>query len=54
MGIDEFVIALGYKGEVIKKYMVDYCSLNRDLRVNLKTGKVKHEGRRRSSIGPWI
>ena len=24
-GFKEFVIALGYKGEVIKKYMVNYC-----------------------------
>ena len=26
-GFKEFVIALGYKGEYIKRYMVDYCSL---------------------------
>jgi glucose-1-phosphate cytidylyltransferase len=43
-GLDEFAIALGYKGEVIKKYMLDYCSLNRDLSVSLKTGKVKMNG----------
>ncbi len=43
-GFDEFAIALGYKGEVIKKYMLDYCSLNRDLSVSLKTGKVKMNG----------
>ncbi len=40
-GFNHFVIALGYKGEVIKKYMVDYCSLNSNLTVNLKTGVVK-------------
>ena len=40
-GFKQFVIALGYKGEVIKKYMVDYCSLNSDLTVNLQTGEVK-------------
>ena len=43
-GFDEFVIALGYKGEVIKKYMIDYCSLNSNLKVNLKTGEVKTNG----------
>ncbi|MGI9534363.1 MAG: glucose-1-phosphate cytidylyltransferase [Thermodesulfobacteriota bacterium] len=43
-GFDEFVIALGYKGEVIKKYMIDYCSLNSNLKVNLKTGKVETNG----------
>ncbi len=43
-GFNQFVIALGYKGEVIKKYMVDYCSLNSNLTVNLKTGVVKPYG----------
>jgi glucose-1-phosphate cytidylyltransferase len=38
---NEFVIALGYKGEVIKKYMVDYCALNSNLKVCMKTGTVK-------------
>jgi len=40
-GFKEFVIALGYKGEVIKKYMVDYCSLQSNLTVNLRDGRVK-------------
>jgi glucose-1-phosphate cytidylyltransferase len=40
----DFVIALGYKGEVIKKYMVDYCSLNSNLKVHLRTGKVNING----------
>lgn len=39
-GHNEFVIALGYKGEVIKRYMVDYCSLNSNLTINLKAGRV--------------
>src|SRR5262245_30499700 len=43
-GFHEFVIALGYKGEVIKKYMIDYCSLNRDLTVSTSTGRVKMSG----------
>jgi glucose-1-phosphate cytidylyltransferase len=44
-GFKDFVIALGYKGEVIKKYMVDYCTLCSDLTVNLKSGDVKfHNG----------
>jgi len=38
---NEFVIALGYKGSVIKKYMVDYCSLSSNLTVKLKTGDIK-------------
>jgi len=39
-GYRDFVVALGYKGEVIKRYMVDYCSLNSNLTVNLKAGRV--------------
>ena len=41
----QFLIALGYKGEVIKKYMVDYCSTHGNLTVNLKNGEViVHDG----------
>ena len=40
----DFVVALGYKGEVIKKYMVDYCSLNSNLTVNLRSGMVDMHG----------
>ena len=36
---NEFVIALGYKGEYIKKYMVDFASLSGNLKVNFETGK---------------
>jgi glucose-1-phosphate cytidylyltransferase len=43
-GFNDFVIALGYKGEVIKKYFMDYCSLNGNLKVNLKTGVVSRNG----------
>lgn len=37
---NDFVIALGYKGEVIKRYMVDYASLSSNLTVNLSSGNV--------------
>lgn len=43
-GFNDFVLALGYKGEVIKKYMVDYCSLNSNLKVNMRTGTVEMNG----------
>lgn len=43
-GHTDFLIALGYKGEVIKKYMADYCSLNSDLTVNLRTGEIRRYG----------
>ena len=43
-GFKNFVVALGYKAEVIKKYMVDYCSLNSNLTVNLRNGEVQVHG----------
>jgi glucose-1-phosphate cytidylyltransferase len=43
-GFEEFAIALGYKGEYIKKYFVDYCSLDGDLTVDLKTGQIDARG----------
>ncbi len=46
-GFDDFVIALGYKGEQIKRYLVDYCSLSGDLTVRLADGSVRvHDGHR--------
>jgi glucose-1-phosphate cytidylyltransferase len=44
-GHRDFVIALGYKGEVIKRYMLDYASLHSDLTVGLRDGNVvAHNG----------
>jgi glucose-1-phosphate cytidylyltransferase len=43
-GFKEFAIALGYKGGAIKRYMVDYCSLNSNLTVDMKTGTVQPHG----------
>jgi glucose-1-phosphate cytidylyltransferase len=40
-GFRDFLIALGYKGEHIKKYIVDYCSLSNNLTVNMKNGQVE-------------
>jgi len=44
-GFSDFAVALGYKGEHIKRYMVDYCSLNCDLTVHVGTGKVERAGK---------
>lgn len=40
-GLDDFVVALGYKGEHIKRYITEYSSLGSDLTVQLKTGEVR-------------
>lgn len=42
-GFKDFVIALGYKGEVLKKYMVDYLSLDGNITVDFKAGRVKNQ-----------
>ncbi|NOT34581.1 MAG: glucose-1-phosphate cytidylyltransferase [Candidatus Eisenbacteria bacterium] len=43
-GFDEFVVALGYLGHMIKRYVVDWTTLSGDLAVDLKTGGVvRHE-----------
>ncbi len=39
-GFNEFVIALGHKGEVIKSYFLNYRLHNASLTVRLKTGEV--------------
>lgn len=42
-GHNEFVVALGYKGDYIKRYFSDYCSLQGNLKIDLKTGEVAKE-----------
>jgi glucose-1-phosphate cytidylyltransferase len=39
-GVTEFIIALGYKGEMIKEYFLNFYALNNDLTVDLATGKA--------------
>lgn len=43
-GYTEFVVALGYKGAYIKKYFVDYCSLDGNLTVDFTSGEVTGHG----------
>jgi glucose-1-phosphate cytidylyltransferase len=43
-GFKEFVIALGYKGEVIKSYFLNYRLHNASLTIQLKTGDVSVHG----------
>lgn len=43
-GLTDFAIALGYKGEYIKKYFVDYCALSGDLTVKMRNGDVLRHG----------
>jgi glucose-1-phosphate cytidylyltransferase len=40
-GFTDFFLALGYKGEIIKRYFLDHYSLGGSLRVNLASGSVE-------------
>jgi len=46
----EFFIALGYKGEYIKKYMVDYVRLTSDITVDFGQQEIRQHGS--NSNGP--
>jgi len=41
-GFKDFILALGYKGEVIKDYFLHYHARQSDLTVHLKSGKVDY------------
>jgi glucose-1-phosphate cytidylyltransferase len=39
-GITEFIVALGYKGDAIKNYFLNFCTSNSDISVELATGRT--------------
>ncbi len=41
-GYKEFIIALGYKGEVIKNYFLQYYTLNNDFTMDLSDGRIRY------------
>jgi glucose-1-phosphate cytidylyltransferase len=43
-GLDEFVIALGYKGNYIKRWMQEYATLSSDMTVDTGKGDVSFHG----------
>jgi len=42
-GFKEFFVALGYKGEAIKRYFMDYYSLNGSISFDLASGEIKRQ-----------
>jgi glucose-1-phosphate cytidylyltransferase len=40
-GFKDFVVALGYKGELIKEFFLNYRAINSDLNIDLSTGKTE-------------
>jgi glucose-1-phosphate cytidylyltransferase len=49
-GYNDFVVALGYKGEVIKDYFLNYYSLKSDFTIDLSNGKANY---RRKKTVDW-
>jgi glucose-1-phosphate cytidylyltransferase len=46
-GYEEFILALGYLGEEIKKYFVNLYLLSNDLTVDLNSGSIDSHGKKR-------
>jgi glucose-1-phosphate cytidylyltransferase len=49
-GVNEFVVALGYRGEIIKDYFLNFYAINNDITVDLASGRTTvHDGNQ----PPW-
>jgi glucose-1-phosphate cytidylyltransferase len=46
-GFREFILALGYKGDKIKRYFLDYYSMGQDFTVTMHDGRVRTINRNR-------
>ena len=44
-GLKEFYVALGYRGEVIKRFFMDYYSLDGSISIDLASGQVDKQDR---------
>ena len=45
-GVNEFIIALGYKAEIIKEYFLNFYAINNDITIDLSRGKTTiHDGK---------
>lgn len=49
-GASEFVVPLGYRGDVIRRYFVDHVTLPGTLSVNLRTGTITPGD---AAVEPW-
>lgn len=50
-GHDDFVLALGYRGDMIRRFFLDYMALNSDVRVHLADQRIERLGGGTSE--PW-
>lgn len=49
-GLNDFIICLGYKGEMIKRYFADYFVNHSDITIDLQTKEMQVH---RSELEPW-
>ena len=50
-GFGEFFVAVGYKGEIVKRYFVDYASLDGSMTIDVARGQVEQHER---EADDWI
>ncbi len=50
-GFQEFFVALGYRGEVIKRFFLDYCNLSGNMTISLSRGEVETHA---SECEDWV
>jgi glucose-1-phosphate cytidylyltransferase len=51
-GIREFVVALGYRGDVIKRYFLDHTTLAGSMTLDLGTGRVQNH--QSDEVHDWV
>jgi glucose-1-phosphate cytidylyltransferase len=49
-GVTEFVVALGYRGEMIKQYFANYALYSSDITVDTRRGEIQYH---RNYAEPW-
>src|SRR3982751_5028112 len=49
-GFRDFVVALGYRGDVIKRYFLDHARLESDFRIDLSCGEVTEYATKRDNF----
>ena len=43
--VDRFTVALGYKGDVVKSFFLDYQMMSSDVTISMEDGRVRHDRR---------
>jgi glucose-1-phosphate cytidylyltransferase len=43
-GVNEFIVALGYRGDTVKQYFLNFYAINSDISVDLATGQTTIHG----------